>query len=186
MVKLTLAIEMAVGLIIRRNTWTRSVFLSLCILSVFTPKAVVGLTTCTTVINVSGSYSDIDDGCVQTNGTGNLFRCSSLQAGLDLASNLEDQNCTEVILSSGEQFSILRSVVINSSLVLRSSDPQPRARVTVSAEGTSQPPDYTPFYVLTVADTKLAVIDGVEFSRSSGIISILRVDKAFVSNCVFR
>ena len=184
MVKLTLAIEMAVGLIIRRNTLTKSVFLSLCILSVFTPK--VGLTTCTTVINVSGGYSDIDDGCVQTNGTGALFRCSSLQAGLDLASDLEDKNCTEVILSSGEPFSILRSVVINSSLVLRSSDSQLRARVTVSAEGTPQPPDYTPFYVLTVADTKLAVIDGVEFSRSSGIISILRVDKAFVSNCVFR
>ena len=186
-VTLTLAIEMAVGLIIRRNSWPKGVFLPLCIVSVLTPKAVVGLTTCTTVINVSGSYSDIGDGCVQQiNGTGNLFLCSSFQAGLELASDLKDKNCTEVILSSGEQFSILRSVVINSSLVLRSSDPQPRARVTVSAEGTPQPPDYTPFYVLTVADTKLAAIDGVEFSRSSGIISILRVDKAFVSNCVFR
>lgn len=179
---------MAVDAIARRDTWTKGAFIALCILSVCAPKVVVGLTTCcTTVINVGGSYGQ--DGCVQTNasGTGSFFLCSSLQAGLDLASNRDEaNNCTEMILSSGEQFSILRPVVMNSSLVLRSSDRQSRARVTVTADRTPQPPNYPPFYALTVSNAKLAVIDGVEFSRSSGIISILRVDNAFVSNCVFR
>ena len=163
------------------------VILALCILLVFIAQGAVNIvTTCTTVINVSGTYSD--DGCVLVNGTETVFLCSSLQAALDLGSHQlqKDDNCTEIILSSGEQFSILYPIAVNSSLVLRSSDPPLRAQVTVSAERTSQPPDYPPFYVLTVSNAKLAVISGVEFFRSSGIISIVSVDNAFVSDCVFR
>ena len=164
----------------------KKVLLVLGILSVLAQNAVVSsnLITCATVIRVSGSYSE--DGCVPVNGTGRLCFCSSLQAGLNFTSDQQDKNCTEIILSSGEQFSILRPVTINSSLVLRSSDPKSPALVTVGVDRTPQPPDYSPFYVLTVSDAELTVIDGVEFSGSSGIISILKVDKALVSDCVFR
>ena len=166
---------------------TKSIFPALGILSVFAPNAVVSLNliACTTIIKVSGSYSQ--DGCEQVNGNGSLFLCSSLQAGLEFASDhQQSENCTEMILSSGEEFFILRPVVINSSLVLKNSDPQSRARVTVSADRVPQPPDYPPFYVLTVSTTELVVIEGVEFSGSSGIFNIWEVENALVSNCVFR
>lgn len=160
--------------------------LALAILSALAQNAIASsdLITCATVININNDYED--DGCVEVNGTGRFFRCGSLQDGLEFTSDQRAENCTEIVLSSGEQFWIIRAVTINSSVVLRSSQSGARARVTVTAEGTPQPPNYPPFYVLTVSNTEVAVIEGVEFSGSSGIISILKVDKAIVSDCTFR
>ena len=159
--------------------------LVLCIRTVFAQNGIASSNsiTCATVINISNDY---EDGCVEVNDTGRLFRCGSIQDGLEFTSYQRAENCTELVLASGEQFWIDRAVTINSSVVLRSSEPGPRAQVTVTVEGTPQPPDYPPFYVLTVWSTEVAVIEGVEFSGSSGIINILKVDQAIVSDCQFR
>ena len=164
----------------------KSVLFALGILSVFAPNGIASSNsiTCPTVINISNDYKD---GCVEVNNEiGRSFRCGSLQDGLEFTSDQRGENCTEIVLSSGEQFWIDRAVTINSSVVLRSSEPGPRSRVTVTVEGTPQPPNYPPFYVLTVLSTEVAVIESVEFSGSSGIISILKVGEAIVSDCQFR
>ena len=159
-------------------------FRALFVISLFFQKPGTGLTTCNKIVNVSGSYAD--DGCSLVSGNESVLRCDSLQAGLDRVSTTpQDDNCTEVVLSSGERYSIDIPVTINSSLVLRSSDRRQRAWVTVSAKRTPSP-NYEPFYVLTVSGAKLVVIEGVEFSESPGLINIVGVSNAVVSHCSFR
>ena len=142
--------------------------------------------TCYAISNISYSCQD-DDGCSLANESeSSLIRCGSLQAALELASEQQHDNCTDIILLSGKQYAILNPVTITSSLVLRSSDPGKPARVTVSSERAPQPPNYAPIYVLTIADAESVSIEGVEFSRSSGIINIENVGEVAVSHCSFR
>ena len=181
-----------------------SVIRALCLLSALSTKRGVSLTPCTTTVDISDSYSDgcclvvngtcrtvIDNAtscnhgsCLLGNGTESLFRCGSLQAGLELARELD--SCTEIMLLSGKQHAILSPVTIDNSLVLRSDDPRKPAWVTVSVERTPQPPKYEPFYILTVSNAELVIIEGVGFSRSPGIINIENVRNVTVSHCNFR
>ena len=141
--------------------------------------------TCYAISNIS--YSCQDDSCSLANESESPFiRCGSLQAALELASEEQHDNCTDIILLSGKQYAILNPVTITRSLVLRSSDPGKPALVTVSSERTPQPPNYEPVYVLTITDAESVRIEGVEFSRSSGIVNIENVREVTVSNCSFR
>ena len=139
---------------------------------------------CHTNITISDGCKD--GSCLLVNETESLFRCSSLQAGLELAKEREDDICTEIILLSGKQYAILSPVSIKNGLVLRSSDPRNPAWVTVSTEKTPQSPNYMPFYVVTISDAESVTIEGVEFSGSSGIINIENVKYVTVSYCSFR
>ena len=194
-----------------RKMFSSGAILVLGFLSLFSPTPGVNLTTtCNKIIEISDDiYSDGTDGCcLVVNGTcrttiyisdsckdGNcslvnetesLFGCSSLQTGLELASEQEHDNCTDIILLSGRQYAILSPVTIKNSLVLRSGDPGKPAWVTVSSERTPQPPNYAPFYILTISDAELVTMEGVKFSGSSGIINIESVMNVTVSQCSFR
>ena len=159
-------------------------FLALFIVSLFFQIPGTALTACNRTVNVSGSYAG--HGCSLVSGKESILRCSSLQAGLDYVSTIpKDDSCTEVVLSTGEQHSIDSRVIINSSLVLRSSDRRLRAWVTVRARQTPSP-NYDPFYALTVSGARIAVIERVEFFESWGIVNLVRVDNATVSHSSFR
>ena len=160
-------------------------FRALIVISLFAQQQGIGLASCDGIVSVSGSYAF--DGCSLVDG-GNerVLSCNSLQAGLEYVSTIpQDDNCTELVLFPNEQYSIEAPVVINSSLVLRSSDRRQRAWVTVNAKKTPSP-NYEPFYVLTVSGAKLAIIEGVDFSESSGLINIVDANRVVVSHCSFR
>ena len=160
-------------------------FRALLVISLFAQQPGIGLATCRGVVSVSGSYAY--DGCsLVDGGNDSVLRCNSLQAGLEYVSTIpQDDNCTELVLFPGEQYSIEAPVVISSSLVLRSSDRRQRAWVTVNAKKTPSP-NYEPFYVLTVSGAKLVIVEGVDFCESSGLINIVDVDRVLVSHCSFR
>ena len=149
-------------------------------------KVAIGWSThCATVISVSSNCSEAECWPSYIGDESNRFACGSLQKALELAGRQTDGNCTEILLHPGERYSMTSSVAINSSLVMRSSDPDSPARVSVDVTRTSSP-DYEPFYVLSLVHADFVKLKRIEFSHSPGIVHILRVKTVEIIDCAFR
>ena len=140
---------------------------------------------CATVVFVSSNRSEAQRWPLYTGDELGDFSCDSLQKALELAGGQTGQNCTEILLHPGERYSITSSVTINSSLVMRSSDPDSPAGVYVDATSTPSP-NYAPFYVLSLEYADFVKIERIEFSDSPGIVHIQRVKTVEIIDCAFR
>ena len=116
--------------------------------------------------------------------------CDSFQEALERVDNVDDiYNCTEVLLNDGNHV-VTHNVTITSNIHIRPNTTQDRIIVsfnlTDSALLSKLASEYEPLYVIRFEGSDFAMIEGLTFFGSNGIIFFYDVALAAINNCTFR
>ena len=118
--------------------------------------------------------------------------CDSFQEALECVDNVDDiYNCTEILLNDGNHV-ITHNVTIISNIHIRPNTISTQERIIVSFNLTDSvllsklASEYEPLHIIRFEGSDFAMIEGLTFFGSNGIISFYDVALAAINNCTFR
>ena len=113
--------------------------------------------------------------------------CDSFQEALECVDNVDDiYNCTEILLNDGNHV-VTHNVTITSNIHIRPNTTKDRIIISFNLTDSAKlASEYEPLYVIRFEGSDFAMIEGLTFIGSNGIISFYDVALAAINNCTFR